>query len=1198
MEIMVRRRRFKTTLKLFVFFFALCMLTGSLSAVRAAEGDPAKIKDVYEDIDGVYYYNTDTNCFSSNANQYFRELLGTGHSALAINGYNRSTADLWLQIAGGLFISKDYVNDKSYGAAMDMAACQGSNDYVVHLGPGSSVIAQRYPMSNMTSDDMRSLKDAEEYVYYTADINGRNTSTGYFKNDNKEQTVVAAIMKTRKGSDQRVAAVYFTNFKVVALFPEDDGKNYVTTVIKDKTVSSDAVASTVRNNTGVPATGSQTLSNSYSASLTSSVSGSETYTYSEGVNVSNEFASGLFNKFKVDVSFTASQAFQKGWEEAKGITESDGYDQSVSVSLPPYTNVMMIQKTTNADYITKYNCPVGITFDATVVIYDNNGVATGYSSGTANGNKMVFSFQGTARQSLGNRYKEWKTQGERADSEGIVWPYVTTYDNYAQAPTHIGDAIDKASTYVPVAPTGAEYRQKLKLVSGEIDGIMPIYPLKAIVVDSLNIPRYEDTGSYNSYNYLAMKMPVGASTYTGYFSLSGYNEYNVEYYGFSKVFGSWKVVDENGEPWTGDDAPVKLSNDSASGYPTIQAVKPGVCYLKYFIDEHTYNTSLRPDHYATNAELDSTAVIQVAVVHEHKLTRVPPKEATCTEKGNTVYWICDDEETGCQKIFSDAKGENEITAKETEVKALGHDWGDWEVTTAATERTEGTETRKCRRDGCDAEETRTIPPTSHIHKLTRIPPKEATCTEKGNTVYWICDDQDTGCQKIFSDGKGENEITAKETEVKALGHDWGDWKVTTAATEKSEGVETRKCQRDNCGSEETRTIPAASHSHKLTRIPPKEATCTEKGTTVYWICDDQDTGCGKMFSDAKGENEIAAKETEVKALGHDWGEWKVTAAATEKTKGTETRMCRHDGCNAKETRSIPQASHVHKLTRVPPKEAACTKKGNIVYWICKDGNTGCGKIFSDAKGQNVISAAETVIKAKGHKWDKGVVIKYPSTTAEGKVKHTCKTCGAVKTIVLGKLRAVNVYAKMSAEGKNSEVITWRKAAADGYMIYFAPCDTNDTYGTCKRIKIIRNNNTFKYTKTGLKKGKPYKAYVAAYKKVKGKRIVIGKSLLMHSVTGNASKRHTNPKTVSMKLNKITVAKGKKYVLKGQIIINYKKKLKLLGRGHDKKFRYLSTNKNIAKVSKKGVITGISKGTCTVHIVALNGVRKTITVTVR
>ena len=56
--------------------------------------------------------------------------------------------------------------------------------------------------------------------------------------------------------------------------------------------------------------------------------------------------------------------------------------------------------------------------------------------------------------------------------------------------------------------------------------------------------------------------------------------------------------------------------------------------------------------------------------------------------------------------------------------------------------------------------------------------------------------------------------------------------------------------------------------------------------------------------------------------------------------------------------------------------------------------------------------------------------------------------------------------------------------------------------------------------------------------------------------------------------------------------------KLLPRYHDAKVRYLSSDPKIATVSAKGKIKAKAKGTCKIYVCAVNGVSKTIKVTVK
>ena len=68
------------------------------------------------------------------------------------------------------------------------------------------------------------------------------------------------------------------------------------------------------------------------------------------------------------------------------------------------------------------------------------------------------------------------------------------------------------------------------------------------------------------------------------------------------------------------------------------------------------------------------------------------------------------------------------------------------------------------------------------------------------------------CTEAGEKGRECSRCGMKKTEkIPALGHDWGDWTVTTPATCTNEGVETRICNRDS-SHVETRTIPATGHN--------------------------------------------------------------------------------------------------------------------------------------------------------------------------------------------------------------------------------------------------------------------------------------------------------------------------------------------------------------------------------------------------
>ena len=54
--------------------------------------------------------------------------------------------------------------------------------------------------------------------------------------------------------------------------------------------------------------------------------------------------------------------------------------------------------------------------------------------------------------------------------------------------------------------------------------------------------------------------------------------------------------------------------------------------------------------------------------HTHEMTEYPEKAATCTEDGNIHYWYC----SSCDKYYTDAEGNNEVSQNDTVIKSKGH----------------------------------------------------------------------------------------------------------------------------------------------------------------------------------------------------------------------------------------------------------------------------------------------------------------------------------------------------------------------------------------------------------------------------------------------------------------------------------------------------------------------------------------------
>ena len=286
--------------------------------------------------------------------------------------------------------------------------------------------------------------------------------------------------------------------------------------------------------------------------------------------------------------------------------------------------------------------------------------------------------------------------------------------------------------------------------------------------------------------------------------------------------------------------------------------------------------------------------------------------ATCTEAGRTTYTcsVCGD------------------TYTDDETDALGHDFGEWQVTTDPTCTAAGEKTRTCSR--CSETETQPVEAAGHTYNAVVT---TATCTEAGRTTYTcsVCGDS----------------YTTDETD--ALGHDFGEWQVTTDPTCTAAGEKTRTCSR--CSETETQPVEAAGHTYNAVVTT---ATCTEAGRTTY-TC----SVCGDSYT-----------TDETDALGHDFGEWQVTTDPTCTAAGEKTRTCSR--CSETETQPVEAAGHTYDAVVTT---ATCTADGFTTY-TC----SVCGERYTGMP-----------VPAAGHQYSDEVVL--PTCTQTGCTVHTCTVCG-------------------------------------------------------------------------------------------------------------------------------------------------------------------------------------------------------------
>lgn len=181
-----------------------------------------------------------------------------------------------------------------------------------------------------------------------------------------------------------------------------------------------------------------------------------------------------------------------------------------------------------------------------------------------------------------------------------------------------------------------------------------------------------------------------------------------------------------------------------------------------------------------------------------------------------------------------------------------------------------------------------------------------------------------------------------------------------------------------------------------------------------------------------------------------------------------------------------------------------------------------------------------------------------------------------------------LLATLTSIGHHALKLTWTKVDdAQGYDVFYGKCGDGFrrktvTGGTCVRL-------------TGLKKRTAYHAYVKAWKKVKGVKTYIGKaSSTVHAITGGYNGKYTNASKVTIRTPKVKLAVGKTSAIRASVQ-GVRPGRKVLA--HEKALRYYSSDRNVATVTSAGIIKAKGVGSCTVYVMANNGVRASVKVTV-
>ena len=327
----------------------------------------------------------------------------------------------------------------------------------------------------------------------------------------------------------------------------------------------------------------------------------------------------------------------------------------------------------------------------------------------------------------------------------------------------------------------------------------------------------------------------------------------------------------------------------------------------------------------------------------------------------------------------------------------------------------------------------------HTHNLTLVAAKAATCTTAGNSAYYTCD----GCDKWFADATGSVEITDKTSvKIPAPGHTAGtEWKsddtnhwheCSRCHDKKDEAAHDYGSDNvcDTCGY--YKTVP---HTHNLTLVAAKAATCTESGKEAYYKCE----GCGKFYEDVLGTKEIT-----------DLASWGNIAKIAHTTKQTVT-----------------------KASSIKLKATSLTYNGKV---------RTPKVIVKDRTGKTLVKNTDyTVSYAKGRKYIGKYAVKI---TFKGKYSGT-------KTLYFTIKPKATSISSLKA-GSKKFTVKWKKQATQttGYQVQYS---ASSKFSKAKTVTVGKNTTVSKKI-SKLSGKKKYYVRVRTYKTVK----INGKSIRIYS----------------------------------------------------------------------------------------------------
>lgn len=248
-----------------------------------------------------------------------------------------------------------------------------------------------------------------------------------------------------------------------------------------------------------------------------------------------------------------------------------------------------------------------------------------------------------------------------------------------------------------------------------------------------------------------------------------------------------------------------------------------------------------------------------------------------------------------------------------------------------------------------------------------------------------------------------------------------------------------------------------------------------------------------------------------------WDGGVITKVPTCIVEGERTYTCTICNNTKVEKIGIDATNHLHSEIR-NQKEASCKEEGYTGDKYCPD----CG---------TKLSSGNTIAKTENHNWNKGVITKKPTCTANGVTTFTCIVCKKTKT---------------------------RSIKATGH-----------SYGEYVVVKEPTTTEKGLKSKTCSACGKVYSVTLA--------KISSSKTTTKTPTTSSKNAQTSKITTKKIKLNrkKLTLKKGK----------TFKFKVTLTPINSRDRITYVTSNKKVVKVYRNGRIKALKKGKAKITVIS-------------